>query len=446
MSNFIPYVFKGETISGLLKVSSSLLDADELMPETDMGAADSTKPAAEISPDSLYIPTQTKIPENIDFLIELDMKKVIYDEIILENITGKVKVNEGIAHLNGVEMEVIGGHAKATGSVDTRAEYSEADLSLELKDVDIPTAYSTFITIERLAPMAKYCKGLANIVLDFNSLLDASFSPLYESISASGRIFTKDLQIYNMTSFVRLSELLKNEKFREIAPDDMNIKFRIKEGKVIVDPFDIAFEDSKITVSGLHGIDMSLDYLMDMKIAKTDLGKGAGEILDGVSALAQSVGFAIPQSDYIKIKAMITGTFQDPKFSTDLSSNLATGKAEVKKIVEERIAEEVQKVEEEIREEASEKADEILKQAEEEAARVMEEARKAGEQLVGEAKKQGENLVKEAGSNPIKKIAARQAADELTRQANKQSEKMISEAQEKANEILAKAKAEAEKI
>ncbi len=178
MSNFIPYVFKGETISGSLKVTSSLLDADELMAETEMGAADSAKLAAEMAPDSLYIPAQTKIPENIDFLIELDMKKVIYDEIILENITGKVKVNEGVAHLDGVEMEVIGGHAKATGSVDTRAEYSEADLSLELTEVDIPTAYSTFITIERLAPMAKYCKGLANIVLDFNSLLDASFSPL----------------------------------------------------------------------------------------------------------------------------------------------------------------------------------------------------------------------------------------------------------------------------
>ncbi len=93
-----------------------------------------------------------------------------------------------------------------------------------------------------------------------------------------------------MVSFVRLSELLKNEKFREMAPDDMNIKFRIKEGKVIVDPFDIAFENSKITVSGLHGIDMSLDYLMDMKIAKTDMGKGAGEILDRVSALALSAG------------------------------------------------------------------------------------------------------------------------------------------------------------
>jgi vacuolar-type H+-ATPase subunit H len=66
--------------------------------------------------------------------------------------------------------------------------------------------------------------------------------------------------------------------------------------------------------------------------------------------------------------------------------------------------------------------------------------------LVAEAEKQGENLVKEAGSNPMKKFAAKQAADELVRQAEKQAENLLNEAQLKADEILASAKAEAEKI
>jgi len=315
-----------------------------------------------------------------------------------------------------------------------------------MQEVDIPLAYSTFVTVERLAPMARYCKGDANVNLDFSSLLDASFSPIYESINARGKIFTSGLQIYNMRSFVRLSELLKSEKFREMAPDDMNIKFRVEEGKVIVDPFDVAFEDSKITVSGLHGLDMSLDYLLDMKIAKADMGKGAGEVMDGISSLAQSAGFKLPESDYVKIKARIRGTFDEPLITTDLSGNLNAGKAEVKKMVEERVAEEIEKVEEEIREDASAKADEILKEAEEEVDRIMEEARKAGEQLVSEAEKQGENLVKEAGSNPLKKMAARAAADELVRQANKQAENLLREAQAQADEIMAKARTEASRI
>lgn len=446
LTNFIPYVFKGETVSGALKVSSTLFDANEILPETPDEMSDSLIPTPGSPADSLTEIAQTKIPENIDFLMELDMKKLIYEEIIMENVVGELKVSEGVAQLEALEMDVIDGHVKVTGRVDTRKENTLANLSMDLQEVDIPSAYANFVTVERLAPMAKYCKGDANVQLDFSSLLDASFSPIYETVSAKGRIFTRGVQIYNMSSFVRLSELLKNEKFKEMTPDNMDIKFRIEEGKVIVDPFDVAFENSKMRVSGLHGIDMSLDYLLDMTIAKSDLGRGATEVMDGVSSLAASAGFKIPESDYVKIKAKIVGTFQDPKITTDLSGNLASGTEVVKAMVEERVAEEVQKVEEEVREEASEKADEIIKEAEEEVAKILEQADNAGKQLVLEAEKQGENLVKEAGSNPLKKMAANRAAEELVKQANKQSENMLNEARVKADEILAAAKAEASKL
>lgn len=130
--------------------------------------------------------------------------------------------------------------------------------------------------------------------------MDERFSPLYESIDADGQVFTKNLQVYNTQSFVRLSELLKNEKFREMAPNDMNIKFRIRDGKVIVDPFDMKYDNSKITVSGLHGIDMTLDYLLDMQIAKADMGSGVNDVMNGLSSLAGGVGIAIPESSIVK--------------------------------------------------------------------------------------------------------------------------------------------------
>ncbi len=444
LTNFIPYVFEGKTVAGFLQVSSNLLDANELMPEEAEGDAE-VADGVEDSGDTTEV-AQVKIPENIDFALGLDMKSVVYDEIALENISGEMLVRGGVANLNGLQMEVIEGRVTADGQVDTRGAFTEADLALDMIGVDIPSAYTTFVAVERLAPMAKYCKGTANISLKFHSQLDASLSPVYESVQADGRIFTKGLQLYNTKSFVRLSELLKNEKFREMAPDDMNIKFRVRNGRVLVDPFDLDFDDSRITVSGSHGIDMTMNYLLDMEIAKSDLGSGANDVISGVSALAAGAGFKIPESDVVKIKARITGTFDDPSVSTDLSENIQAGKEAVKEVVEERVREEVEKVEEQVREEAGEKADEILKEAEEEAARIMEEARKAGEDLVKEAEKQGAALVKEAGSNPLKKFAAQEAAKELVRQAEKQSENLLQEAQEKSDEILQKAREEAERI
>ena len=449
LRNFIPYVFNGKTVSGTLNLSSILLDANELIPEEE-GSGEVKEVVGDtlvpVLPDSLAEPIGIRIPENIDFAMTLDMQRVEYGSITVENIKGKMRVIEGVAGLEQLRMDVIEGSVTTTGWIDTRGEFAEVDLSLEMKDIDIPSSYKTFVAVEKLAPMARYCRGNANIDMEYHSMLDISLAPLYESIDAKGQVYTKGLQFYNLDGFVRLGDLLKNEKFSEMAPDEVNIGFTIRDGRVVIDPFKIDVDDSRMIVSGSHGIDLTMDYKLDMKIAKSDLGTGANELMQGMTALAAGAGLKIPQSDYVKVIANIRGTFNHPKVTTDLSGNLKSAGETVKAAVKEKITEEVEKVEEQVRDEAGEKAEKIIADAEEEAARLVEEARKAGVALVKEAELQGEKLKEEAGSNPLKQVAARTAAGELKRQAQKQSENLVSEAEIKAAEIIQKARDEAEKI
>jgi hypothetical protein len=454
LRNFIPYLFDGQTVSGSLNLSSSLLDANELMPDNDSVIAIEKESQADslisVPPDSLAQPALLKIPANVNFALTLQMEKVLYEDIEVTNIHGKMNVSEGIAYMDELSMHVIGGEARGSGQVDTRGEYTAVDVDVKLKEVDIRSAYSQFVSVERLAPMAKYCRGTANMDIQFHSLLDATFVPLYESIDATGSLFTKVMQIHDLNKFMKLSEMLKNDKFTEIAPDEVEASFKVREGRVIFSPFDMAFESSKMTMSGSHGLDMTLDYLLDMNIAKSDLGKGANDLMNGMALLAAGAGIKIPQSDYVKVKARITGTFNEPRVATDLSANLkSSGETVVETVmetVEERVRVEVEKVEEQVREEAGDQAEKIISGAEAEAERLLEEARKAGEALVQEAEKQGENLIKEAGDNAFKKIAAKRAAQELERQAEKQSEKLLKEAEEQADELIKKARTEAENI
>jgi vacuolar-type H+-ATPase subunit H len=294
--------------------------------------------------------------------------------------------------------------------------------------------------------MAGYCQGTANASMQYSSLMDNDLTPLYGSIDATGRIFTEGLQIYNLQTFVKVSDLISNEKFSEMAPDEVEIDFRIRNGRVLVDPFDMDFDDSRITVSGSHGIDHSLEYLIDMNIAKKDLGQGASGMLNSMTMLASAAGLQVAQSDHINVKAQITGTFSEPIVKTDLSGNLAPKGKPVRDQVEEKVREEIEAAEQEARQEASERAGQIISEAEVEASRLIEEARKSGEQLVREAEIQGENLVEQAGNNPLKKLAAERAAEELKSQARKQSERMLQEAEVKAGEILAKAREEASRL
>jgi len=455
LSNFIPYVFNGQTVTGSVNLSSQLLNANEILPEREEGSEGESTGVGDpalgdsvmaVPPDSLAEPALIKIPENLGFDMVVDMKRVEYDKILIENIRGEMNITEGVAILNDLSMDIAKGSMNSNGWIDTRGEFTELDMNLELEGMDIPTSYETFVSVERLAPMAKFCKGTANVEMKVASRLDATFTPLYESINAKGEMYTRGLQFYNLDQYLSFSEMLKNEKFQNIAPDEIYAGFTVRDGRVIFNPFDMKVYDSEMTVSGSHGIDHSLDYLFDMNIAKSDLGTGANEMMQGISVLAAGAGIRIPESDYVKVKAYITGSFNEPRVRTDLRDNLRSSGEVAREAVETKVKEEVQKVEEQVREEAGAEAEKIIGEAEEQAARLVEEAKKAGEQLVTEAEKQGERLVEEAGSNVLKQIAAKKAAEELRKQAVKQSENLVKEAEVQAADIIQKAREEADKI
>ncbi|MDA3823686.1 MAG: hypothetical protein PF450_13890, partial [Bacteroidales bacterium] len=463
LTNFIPYVFNDQTVAGTLNVSSTLLDANEFLAEEDSGtekgvdegAGKSADEDAEMStenltaptpPDSMAVPSPVKIPQNIDFAMTLDLKRLVYDNIVVENLNGKMGVKDGVASLDKLNMGVLKGDITVSGTVDTRGEFPEADVELDLIGIDIPTSYETFVFIEKLAPIAKSCKGTANVEMDMYTKLDASFNPLFESIDADGHLFARNLKIEQTPTLEKLSAVLKNEKMKNLEIEKSDIRFAIREGRVIVEPFDVNFDNSKIIASGSHGIDQTMDYLLDMKIAKSDLGSGANDLMNSVGALAAGAGFAVPQSDFLKVKANITGTFKDPKVKTDLSGNVSETKAAVKEVVKEKVTEEIKKVEVQVREDASVKADKLIKDAEAEKAKLIEQAKVAGEKLKKEAKTQGDKLIKEAGNNPIKKIAAQKTAEQMVKQADKQSANLIEQAEVKGDALIEKAKEESGRI
>ena len=378
--------------------------------------------------------------------MSIDVRRVEYEDIVIENMTGFIKLIGGVAGLERLQMDVIEGRVTSSGWVDTRGEFAEVDFFVEMKDVDITSAYETFVSVEKMAPMAKFARGRANIDMEYHSLMDNTFTPLYESIDAKGHAYTKGLQFFKLDEFLPLGEMLKNEKFNEMAPDEVSLGFTVREGRIIFNPFDMNVDNSTITVSGSHGIDLTMDYDLNMLIAKSDLGSGANELIQGMTLLAAGAGLKIPQSDYIKVGATLGGTFNHPKMTTDLSANLKSSGETVKAVVEEKITKEIEKVEEQVRDEAGEEAEKLIADAEKEAARLVEEARKAGEMLVKEAEVQGEKLIEEAGSNPLKQVAARTASSELVRQAEKQSTNLVSEAEQKGAELIQKAREEADKI
>ena len=438
LENFIPYVFKDETIKGSLNFSSNYLDLNELM-------ADTTEEEVEVEDTAAM--TVVEVPRNIDFVLQSDMKKVLYDNLSIENILGKLIVKDGKIMMDKLSMNMLKGSMIMSGEYNTQdIKTPMVDLDMSIKNIDIPSAFIAFNTVQKLAPIAENMTGNISSDLRFIANLDSAMSPVYNTIVGDGFLMSEQIVIANSETFAKIAETLKNDKFKEVVVQDINANFEIKNGRVFVEPFDTKMGPAKANVGGDQGLDQTMNYFMNLAIPRSEFGSAANDVYQGLLSQASSKGINIEQSPDVNVQLKITGTFSDPQISMDVKENMNKAKNEVKAAVQEKVNAEVSKVKEDVREKASAEAEKILKDAEKQADAVRAEAKIAGEKLVSEAKINGDKLVKEAGTNPVKKAAAQKTSAAMVKKAEENAATLNKEADAKANSILEAARKKADSL
>ena len=438
LENFIPFIFKDETIKGSLNFSSAFLDLNELM-------ADTT--AEEVAAEDTAAMTVPEVPKNIDFVLQTDMKKVLYDNLSVDNILGKLIIRDGRIIMDNLSMNMLQGSMVLSGAYDTRdIKTPIVDLNMSIKTIDIPSAFTAFNTVQKLAPIAEDMKGNISTDLKFTANLDSEMNPVYNTIVGNGTLMTNEIMVANSETFAKIADALKNDKFKNVSIKDIKANFEIRNGRVFVQPFDTKLGPAKANIGGDQGIDQTMNYFMNLAIPRDEFGSSANDVYEGLIQQAASKGFDIKQSDDVNLTLKITGTFSDPKIGMDVKESMAKAKTEIKEAVQEKIQEEVQKVKEEVKEKSNAEIDKLMKDAQEQGDRLRAEAKDAGERLVGEANLQGKNLIKEAGSNPLKKVAAERTAAEMVKKAEQKAATLNKEADAKANSILAEAQKKADAL
>jgi vacuolar-type H+-ATPase subunit H len=437
LENFIPYVFSDKTIKGTLDFTSSRLDLNELM--TDTGEEETVDDTTALS--------VVEIPKNIDFVFTSSIKSMLYDEMEITDVLGKIVAREGILSMENLSMNLLKGSMIMSGQYNTQDIVTPmVDFDFKMSRIDIPSAFNAFNTVEKLAPIAENCVGNVSVDFKFTSFLDSTMSPVISSITGKGRLRSDDIEIVQNQAFDKIAALLKNDKLKNPRFKDVNLSFEMRNGRVYVDPFDTKIGTTDLNIGGDQGIDQTMNYFINMSIPRKEFGAAANDLLEGLAAQAAAKGFDVSAGDKVNVQLKITGSFSDPKIGMDVKENMQKAKAEIKEAVKERVQDEVKKVVDEGREIASEEIDRIMRQAEEEAEKIRQTAEEAGQRLIGEAELQGKNLIKEAGSNPLKRVAAQKASDEMIKKAKQQAANLNKEADQKANVILEEAQKRADAL
>lgn len=430
LENFIPYALKGETIKGNLTLSSNVLDLNEFMPK-----GQSVDTVQKVDTTQLAV---VEVPKNINFTFTSQLNKVIFDKLEITNMIGVIKVAEGRVAMEKLNMNLLQGSMLMNGEYNTQDVTKPlASFTLDMKDIDIPSSFNAFTAMQQLAPIAKDAKGKISVLFSFTTLLDAHMSPVLSTMNGKGKLSSKQIEISNSPTFNKIADATKYEKLRKVTMNDVNLSFKIENGRIYVDPFDTKLIGNKTTISGDQGLDQTMNYLMVMGVPSSQLGSAVGSLNSALASKGVNV-----LGDMVNLGITITGTVADPKIGVTLKGSegksvTESAKEQVKKVIEDKKAQ--------VKAEASKKAQEILEKAQKEADAIKAAAKKTADAVRSESVSNGDKLVKEA-SNPFAKAAAKETAKKMKKEGDAKAQKIEDEAAKKADGIMKKAQAEADKL
>lgn len=376
LSNYLAYVMKNETLRGTLTVTSSLLDLNELMGDSE--SADENEADADTTALSVI-----EVPKNLDLTLNADFKKILFQKMVLDNVKGKLLVADGAVRMTPLSLNAFGGSMVANGVYSTAESVAtpRVNFDLNIQKASFEKTFDQLDMVQQIVPIFQKTGGTYSVQLDLQSDLDSQMSPDLNSLTARGVIQSNDIEIQNVEVFNQLATLLKNDKFKNIEAKDLKISFEIEDGKVKTSPFDIKLGNITMNLSGVTGLDQTIDYAAKINIP------GAGALSN--------------------VSATIGGTFTKP------SIKLNTEEV-VKEVVTNVVASKVLGVD----------AEDVEAQK----AAIRKQAEEAGNKLIATAQSESDKLVAKA-SNPLAKVAAQAAGKKLVDEAEKQAQKLKDEAE-----------------
>ncbi len=403
IENFLPYYFHDSTISGNLTLASTNLDLDQLMgPEEE---------EAEVEEGDEEPFEVLEVPGNINFRMNSNLGKVLYDGLEMTNMKGTIWVHDSKVDMRDLSFNMMDGSMAMSGVYDA-SDISDPkiDFDMNLSQWDIAKTFETFNTVQKLAPIAESARGRFSTSLKFVCSLDSMMDPELNTLTGGGKLKSHDIVVDGSNSLKKVATVLKNDRYSRLDLKDVNLTYKFENGRVNVEPFDIKMGNSKATVSGSNGFDLTMDYLIKTEIPTKDLGKAAESATGILAKQASKVGVDLKGTDKVKVDLKVTGDVNDP----NVTPVFAGGKEAVK----ENIKDELKKQKEELEKKAREEAERLRKEAEKKAREEAEKAKKAAEE---KAREEAERLKKEAEQK------AKEEAEKKKKQAEEELKKKAKE-------------------
>lgn len=301
--NYLGYALKGSTLKGNLNISSNHIHVNDFI------SSDTTTVQAPETHDSTTVSSSEagviRIPENIDFTMQANLKEVLFDKMKLETVNGVLTVKNGTVDMRNLSFNTMGGSITANGAYSApKGVQPHLNAGFDMKGIGFAQAYEELGLVQQLAPIFSGLKGNFSGNLKIDTPLDEKMSPVMQQVQGSGSLSTKDLSLSDVKFINQVADIVKKPSMKDIQVKDLNLDFEIADGRVTTQPFDLKLGDYTMNLSGSTGLDQTIDYTGKITLPSGGIGSKLGTV-----------------------DMTIGGTFTSPKVGIDMAS-LAKNAAE----------------------------------------------------------------------------------------------------------------------
>ena len=329
LQNLMGFLFTDQKLKGNFTATSNTFSVNDFMVKetAEEGAAAQTT-TAEVAGDEAI-----KIPSFLDANINFTANRVLYDNLVLENTRGSLRIVDETASLSNVSSSIFNGNILLNGLVSTREAIPNFTMQLELQSIDIAGAFKDVELLRNLAPIAQALQGKLTTNIDLRGNLNDDLTPQLQTLAgnALAEIIGARVNPAQTPLLAQLDQRLNFIDLNNLNLKDLQTRLTFNNGNVEVQPFDFNIKGIKGRASGVHGFDMDMNYNVALDIPAKYLGSQVGNTLARLSAQEQ-------ESMTVALPIDITGSFSNPNINLNMQqavSNLtqqiiATQKDELK--------------------------------------------------------------------------------------------------------------------
>lgn len=307
INNLLGFLVSDKKLQGDFKVSSKNFVVSDFMVEDETASEGSNKTTSDA--ESL------KIPDFLDCTISANAQNVVYDNLNLKNVSGKLRIKDQNASLSDMTTDLFDGKLGISGNVSTKDVKPKFDMLLAMQQFDISKSFKGLDLLNALAPIAKVIEGKLNSTIKLNGFLDKDFAPDLNSISgdALAELFTTRLTASQSEILKSLSGKLDFIDLKDLDLKDLKTKLSFENGQVSIKPITIDYKGIPIEISGTHSFSNTMSYSAVLKVPAKYLGSD-------VNRLIGKINDPDVNKITIPVTAKIGGTFTQPNITTDLTS------------------------------------------------------------------------------------------------------------------------------